>query len=64
MNELTKEALLHSYRNVSKESGIFHVEISEKARQGWAVQHLSHYAEKICLATNEEHKIMEFAFFG
>ncbi len=59
MNEITEEALLHSFRNISKENGIFHVELSEKARKGWAAQHLSHYAEKICSAVNDKHKIME-----
>lgn len=59
MNELTREELLDSFRNVTKENGIFHVEISEKARQGWAAQHLSRYAEKICSQAGKEHKIME-----
>ena len=59
MNEITVEELLHSFYKVSKENGIYHVEVSEKARQGWAAQHLVPYAEKVCLATNEKHKIME-----
>ena len=59
MNEITEEELLRSFYKVSKENGIHHVEISEKARLGWAAQHLSHYAEKICETTNKEHKIME-----
>ncbi len=59
MNEITEEELLHSFYKVSKENSIYHVELSEKARLGWAAQHLSHYAQKVCLATNGEHKIME-----
>ena len=59
MNELTKEELLDSIRHVTKENGEYHVEVLEKARQGWAAQHLAPYAEKVCSATSEEHKIME-----
>ena len=59
MNELTREELLDSFRHVTKENGAFHVEVSEKARQGWAARHLAPYAKKVCSATSEEHKIME-----
>ena len=50
---------MDSFRHVTKENGTRHVEVSEKARQGWAAQHLALYAEKVCSATDKEHKIME-----
>ena len=50
---------MDSFRHVTKENGTRHVEMSERARLGWAAQHLSHYAEKICSPTEKEHKIME-----
>ncbi len=50
---------MDSFRHVTKENSICHVEVSERARLGWAAQHLAPYAEKVCSATSEEHKIME-----
>ena len=50
---------MNSFRHVTKENGERQVEVSEKARQGWAAQHLAPYAEKVCSATSDEHKIME-----
>ncbi len=59
MNELTRQELMDSFRHVTKENGEYCVEVSEKARLGWAEEHLAPYAEKVCAATSEEHKIME-----
>lgn len=59
MNELTRQELMDSFRHVTKENGEYCVEVSEKARLGWAAQHLAPYAEKVCAATGDEHKIME-----
>lgn len=59
MNELTREELMDSFRHVTKENGERQVEVSEKARLGWAARHLASYAEKVCSATSDEHKIME-----
>lgn len=58
-NILSQENILDCFRNVSKENDIFHVRMLEIALQGWAAQHLSHYAEKICFTTSKEHKILE-----
>ena len=59
MNELTREELMDSFRHVTRENGEYCVGVSEKARLGWAARHLAPYAEKVCVATSDEHKIME-----
>ena len=59
MNELTREELMDSFRHVTRENSEYCVEVSEKARLGWAARHLAPYAEKVCSATGDEHKIME-----
>ncbi len=60
INELTTEELLRSYRFASDENGVERVSAAEKARLGWASQHLPCYADKVCTPTcNGTHKIME-----
>lgn len=59
INELTNKELMKSYYFSSDENGAERVFVAEKARVGWASQHLSYYAEKICASTNKPHHIME-----
>ncbi len=59
INELTEEDLLQSYRFASDENGVERVAVAEKARLGWASEHLPLYAEKVCAVTAKPHHIME-----
>lgn len=60
INELTTEDVLQSYRFASDENGAKRVTVAEKARLGWASQHLPYYTDKVCTPTNTAtHKIME-----
>ena len=59
IKELTSKDLLKSYHFASDENGTERVAIAEKARIGWAAQHLSYYVEKVCAVTNKTHLIME-----
>lgn len=59
VNELDDKAFLNTFHYISEKNGAYLVEISEKARLGWAAQHLKHYAKKVCSETNKEQKIME-----
>ncbi len=60
INELTAEDLLRSYHYASDKNGAERVSAAEKARLGWASQHLPYYADKVCTPTsNGTHKIME-----
>lgn len=60
VNELTAEDLMRSYHYASDQNGAERVSAAEKARRGWASQHLPCYAAKVCTPThNGTHKIME-----
>ncbi len=59
INELTEDDLLQSYRFASDENGVERIAVAEKARCGWASEHLPHYAEKVCAVTAKPHYIME-----
>lgn len=60
INELTAEDLMRSYHYASDRNGAERVSAAEKARLGWASQHLPCYAAKVCTPTsNGTHKIME-----
>lgn len=59
INELTNRKLLQSYQFASDENGRKRVAVAEKARIGWASQHLPYYTEKVCEITNKPYLIME-----
>ncbi len=60
INELAEEDLRRCYHYASDQNGAERVSAAEKARRGWASQHLPHYADKVCTPTsNSTHKIME-----
>ncbi len=60
VNELTAEELMRSYHYASDQNGAERVFAAEKARLGWASQHLPHYTAKVCASThNGTHRIME-----
>ncbi len=59
INELTEEDLLQSYRFASDENGVERVAVAEKARCGWASEHLPYYVEKVCAVTAKPHYMME-----
>ena len=48
INELTKGELIRAYRFASDQNGFERVSAAEKARLGWASQHLPCYAAKAC----------------
>ena len=58
INELTEEELLRSYYYASETNGIDRVSVAEKARLGWAAQHLAYYTEIVC-ANAIPYRIME-----
>lgn len=60
INELTEEELMRSYYFASEKNGVERVSVAEKARLGWASQHLPYYAAKVCTPTSKgTHKILE-----
>lgn len=59
VNEFTEEDLMKSFRFASDEHGAEIVALVEKARLGWASEHLPYYAEKVCNASSKPHRIME-----
>lgn len=59
VNEVTEEELTKAYRFASEEHGVTMIEMTEKARLGWAAKHLTYYADKVCNAPSKPHRIME-----
>lgn len=59
INEFTEEELMKSFHFASDKNRTPHVEILEKARLGWASNHLPYYAEKVCDAFSKPLRIME-----
>ncbi len=59
INEITNTNLLESFHFISDENGAERVALAEKARLGWASQHLMNYSNKVCAVTDKPHYIME-----
>ena len=59
INEFTEEELMKSFHFASDKNRTPHIEMLEKARLGWAANHLPYYAEKVCDAFSKPLRIME-----
>lgn len=59
INEFTEEELMNSFHFASDKNRTPHIEMLEKARLGWASNHLPYYAEKVCDAFSKPLRIME-----